>query len=85
MAVEEFCSSKELSNTMFSSLFGFVAVAGVCLAIPTQRALNDTSSPVVTVKNGSYSGTYNPTYNQDIFLGIPYAKVSESKFHENLD
>jgi hypothetical protein len=34
------------------------------------------SSPVVTVRNRSYSGIYNPTYNQDFFLGIPYAQVS---------
>lgn len=33
------------------------------------------TSPVVDVKNGSYAGTHNPKYNQDFFLGIPYAKV----------
>ncbi|KAI2472159.1 alpha/beta-hydrolase [Annulohypoxylon bovei var. microspora] len=30
--------------------------------------------PVVTVKNGSYEGLYLPAFDQDIFLGIPYAQ-----------
>ncbi|KAK7914167.1 hypothetical protein PG985_011870 [Apiospora marii] len=32
------------------------------------------SKPVATVQNGSYYGVLNPTYNQDNFLGIPYAQ-----------
>ncbi|KIH87659.1 hypothetical protein SPBR_04773 [Sporothrix brasiliensis 5110] len=32
------------------------------------------SAPTVAVKNGSYSGVYNPEYKQDFFLGIPYAQ-----------
>ncbi|KAF8848604.1 alpha/beta-hydrolase [Acephala macrosclerotiorum] len=35
---------------------------------------NSTSAPIVTVRNRSYVGRYNPTYNEDEFLGIPYAK-----------
>ncbi|KAF4627757.1 hypothetical protein G7Y89_g10394 [Cudoniella acicularis] len=40
------------------------------------------TSPIVTVKNGSYSGIHNPTYNQDLFLGIPYAQppVNDLRF-----
>ena len=30
--------------------------------------------PIVTVKNGSYSGLRNTHYQQDMFLGMPYAK-----------
>jgi carboxylesterase type B len=30
--------------------------------------------PTVSVLNGSYAGLHLPTYNQDIFLGIPYAQ-----------
>jgi hypothetical protein len=51
---------------MLSSLFYLLLLPSVCFASGT---------PVVTVKNGSYSGVYNPTYNQDFFLGIPYAQV----------
>ncbi|KAI0125499.1 carboxylesterase [Xylariales sp. AK1849] len=36
---------------------------------------NDISStPTVTVRNGSYTGIYNAAYNQDFFLGMPYAQ-----------
>lgn len=31
------------------------------------------ADPAVKVLNGSYSGLYLPTFNQDLFLGIPYA------------
>jgi carboxylesterase type B len=30
--------------------------------------------PVVCLKNGTYQGTYIPSYKPDVFLGIPYAK-----------
>ncbi|EXJ96406.1 triacylglycerol lipase [Capronia coronata CBS 617.96] len=30
--------------------------------------------PTVTVKNGTYVGFHEPSYGQDIFLGIPYAQ-----------
>ncbi|KAK7513898.1 Alpha/Beta hydrolase protein [Phyllosticta citriasiana] len=32
------------------------------------------ADPIVTVKNGSYSGLYLPQFGQDLFLGIPYAQ-----------
>lgn len=35
------------------------------------------TSPTVTVKNGTYGGVYSPQYDQDFFLGIPYAQVGE--------
>lgn len=31
--------------------------------------------PVATVKNGSYQGVHSTGYNQDFFLGIPYAQA----------
>lgn len=31
------------------------------------------SSPTVTVKNGTYYGLYLPSFDQDVFLGIPYS------------
>lgn len=31
-------------------------------------------SPVVTVANGSYVGFHSDSYNQDVFLGMPYAQ-----------
>lgn len=32
------------------------------------------SGPSVTVTNGTINGLYQPTYKQDLFLGIPYAQ-----------
>lgn len=37
--------------------------------------LRPRSSPVVTVKNGSYEGIYSSAYDQDYFLGMRYAQV----------
>jgi len=55
--------------------------AGNCFALSIVRtsspatAQSGSGDPVVTVKNGSYYGIHIPTYNQDAFLGIPYAQV----------
>ncbi|KAF9772257.1 hypothetical protein IL306_010039 [Fusarium sp. DS 682] len=43
------------------------------LLSPPQMA----SAPLVTVKNGTYSGVYNSQYDQDYFLGVPYAQPPE--------
>lgn len=32
------------------------------------------NAPVVHLRNGSYYGNYNPTYNQEIFFSMPYAQ-----------
>jgi carboxylesterase type B len=32
------------------------------------------SSPVVTIKNGTVQGRHSSQWNQDFFLGIPYAQ-----------
>lgn len=32
------------------------------------------AAPTATVKNGTYNGVHNPEFNQDFFLGIPYAQ-----------
>jgi hypothetical protein len=38
-------------------------------------AHHQSSAPVVAVKNGSYAGIHSTEYNQDFFLGMPYAQV----------
>lgn len=52
-----------------SSLITVSLLAGLAWARPASD-----SKPVATVQNGSYYGVLNPTYNQDNFLGIPYAQ-----------
>lgn len=32
------------------------------------------SAPKVTIKNGTVQGLFSPQWNQDLFLGIPYAQ-----------
>ncbi|KAF3769293.1 alpha/beta-hydrolase [Cryphonectria parasitica EP155] len=39
--------------------------------------LRSTSSPTVTVKNGSYEGVYSTEYDQDYFLGMRYAEPAQ--------
>ncbi|KAK0389867.1 hypothetical protein NLU13_3440 [Sarocladium strictum] len=42
--------------------------------------------PTVTVKNGTYYGIHNPDFNQDFFLGMPFAKKPERfSLAESLD
>ncbi|KAI4870486.1 alpha/beta-hydrolase [Hypoxylon rubiginosum] len=44
-------------------------VAGLSHAAALVRA-----DPVVSVRNGSYEGLYLPAFDQDVFLGMPYAQ-----------
>lgn len=37
------------------------------------------STPKVSVKNGTYSGIYSAEYDQEFFLGMPYAQVGYIK------
>lgn len=39
-------------------------------ALPARRD----ASPSVTVKNGTISGLHSSTYDQDFFLGVPFAQ-----------
>lgn len=52
---------------MLGIVAGFLLGAAVSAA-PTTR------SPTVTVQNGTYTGAHVSTYDQDLFLGIPYAQ-----------
>lgn len=52
-------------------LLSSTAVSGAAL-LPRDNSTG--SAPTVTLKNGSYYGVYSPNYNQDFFLGIPFAQ-----------
>lgn len=51
---------------------GAVVWATVILAAPA--AEQDSAAPTATVKNGTYTGLHSITYNQDYFLGVPFAQ-----------
>lgn len=58
-------SLRELSTLLLSS------TAASAAAI-FQRT--NTTAPTVTLKNGSYFGVHSSIYNQDYFLGVPFAQ-----------
>lgn len=53
---------------MLALAISFLAVWATAHAVPTK------SAPTVKVLNGTYVGTRNTQYNQDFFLGMPYAQ-----------
>ncbi len=63
------------------STVALLSAATLTSALPStvRRA---SSSPTVTVKNGTIMGVHSDSYNQDFFLGIPYAQppVGELRF-----
>lgn len=48
-------------------------VSALLLLLPAQVALA-AQIPTAALKNGTYTGKYVDSFNQDIFLGIPYAQ-----------
>lgn len=49
-------------------------VTGFLLCTAVHAVPHAKSFPTVTVRNGTYAGARNSAYNQDLFLGIPYAQ-----------
>jgi carboxylesterase type B len=57
--------------TIFASL---LAVASAAPGYRRQAGYGTNGSPTVELKNGTISGVHSSTYNEDYFLGIPYAQ-----------
>jgi hypothetical protein len=51
---------------MWSSLVALLALSSSALAT--------NNTPTVRVKNGTIAGVHSPSYNQDLFLGVPFAQ-----------
>ncbi|KAK3682947.1 Alpha/Beta hydrolase protein [Podospora appendiculata] len=49
-------------------------VISVLLHVALAATNGPPPEPLAIVRNGTYAGVYSPTYNQDFFLGIPYAQ-----------
>ncbi|KAJ5765926.1 triacylglycerol lipase [Penicillium odoratum] len=57
-----------------SPLFLAASLAPTVSAITTAFVDGSYYSPTVKTLNGTYAGVHNPYYNQDLFLGIPFAQ-----------
>ncbi|KAH6849893.1 Alpha/Beta hydrolase protein [Chaetomium sp. MPI-CAGE-AT-0009] len=53
---------------------GLACFAAFADASPALWRSNNTTSPVVKVKNGTYAGIHSTEFKQDFFLGMPYAQ-----------
>lgn len=70
--------ASSIKTFLACSLLAFVTVhAGQRSHTRDTAVRQAASSPVVTVKNGSYEGLYSLEYDQDFFLGMRYAQVNE--------
>jgi hypothetical protein len=68
----DFLSIILVSSTMLSlSYLIWVTLISIGIAAPVQKSAGP---PLVSVKNGTYAGVYSSVYDQDFFLGIPYAQ-----------
>ncbi|WYZ39067.1 hypothetical protein EsH8_III_000981 [Colletotrichum jinshuiense] len=60
------------------------ACATASALVPRQAVPRNTTgaAPTVELKNGSYYGVHSPSYDQDFFLGMPYAQppVNDLRF-----
>ncbi|KAF4963180.1 hypothetical protein FSARC_8758 [Fusarium sarcochroum] len=54
----------------FHPVLGITAFVAVTSAKPVSHH----DLPIATVKNGTYAGVHSGSYNQDFFLGVPYAQ-----------
>ncbi|KAK4234233.1 Alpha/Beta hydrolase protein [Achaetomium macrosporum] len=61
------CRNKWLATTESTQLMPFLEKS-------PREAPSTTSPPTATLKNGTYEGIHVASYNQDLFLGIPYAQ-----------
>ncbi|KAF4451362.1 hypothetical protein F53441_5628 [Fusarium austroafricanum] len=57
------------STFLIGAGWSLLGLPGSTLSLPHKD-----SAPLVTVKNGTYKGVYNAHYEQDYFLGVPYAQ-----------
>ena len=68
---------------MFSSL-SLLATALLASSLHAATIARQQGLPTVNIKNGSYYGLHNPTYNQDLFLGMPFAQPPLNDLRFNL-
>ena len=68
-------------------MYSFLSsLAAALLATGSHAAViaRQSGPPTVQVKNGSYHGVHQPSFNQDLFLGVPFAKPPLGDLRFNL-
>ena len=70
------------SRTMQLKHLCFAFCSTTILAVPSRWPASNEQPPLAHVKNGTYSGVHSPEYDQDFFLGVPFAKppVADLRF-----
>jgi hypothetical protein len=58
----------------FTTKIQRLLTAGLAVSLGFSSDRASCASPTANVLNGSYTGAHNEFYNQDLFLGIPYAQ-----------
>jgi carboxylesterase type B len=56
-------------------MYSFYLTLFVPFLAEAKASAETVTEPVVTIKNGTYVGLHSSAYNQDFFLGIPYART----------
>lgn len=67
-------SAKSLST--MRNVLVVCSLVGIAAAVPAASLANrPDGAPTVKVKNGTIAGVHSNTYNEDYFLGIPFAQA----------
>lgn len=56
------------------TIWSLTSLASSSSLLPIQSRDTSFESPTVSLKNGSYYGVHSESYNQDFFLGMPFAQ-----------
>lgn len=76
------CYLRDTISRLFLAVYSYKLLIATALCVlaywtlfgDANSLLLRSSGPTVTVKNGSYMGLHSAKYNQDWFLGMPFAQ-----------